>query len=45
MNTVPWYRSRALGYAAALLALGAVFVAYLRPDLIFDLANLVWSCF
>ena len=40
-----WYRSRPLWGAAALLALALVFASYLRPDLVFDLANLVWSCF
>jgi hypothetical protein len=41
----PWYRSRTVWYLASLLALGGVFVSYLRPDLMFALANLVWSCF
>jgi hypothetical protein len=31
--------------AAAALALGAVFLAYLDPHLAVDLANRVWSCF
>ena len=40
------YRARgALGLAAAALALGAVFFAYLDPHLAVDLANRVWSCF
>lgn len=30
---------------AALLALGAVFAAYLNPHLAVDLANRVWACF
>jgi len=38
-------RSRWLWRALALLALAGVFVAYLQPDLMFDLANRVWSCF
>ena len=33
------------GYAAAALALLAVFAAYLRPELAVDLANRLWSCF
>lgn len=33
------------GLAAALLALGLVFAAYLNPHLAVDLANLVWACF
>jgi len=36
---------RALAWAAAMLALGAVFAAYLSPHLVFDLANRVWACF
>jgi hypothetical protein len=36
---------RVLGWLAALVALGAVFMAYLQPDLMFSLANQVWSCF
>jgi hypothetical protein len=40
-----WFSSRHLWRAAALLALGLVFMAYLQPDLMMDLANLVWSCF
>ena len=35
----------ALGLAAATLALGAVFLAYLDPHLAVDLANRLWSCF
>ena len=35
----------ALAWATAALALGAVFAAYLNPHLVFDLANMVWSCF
>jgi hypothetical protein len=38
-------RSRWAWRAAALLALGLVFAAYLQPDLMFELANRVWSCF
>jgi hypothetical protein len=37
--------ARALGIAAALLALGAVFLWYLSPHLAVDLANRVWACF
>ena len=36
---------RAVAWAAALLALGAVFVSYLDPHLAVDLANRVWACF
>ncbi|MDP1692961.1 MAG: hypothetical protein Q8L49_13610 [Burkholderiaceae bacterium] len=41
----PRWRSRRLWHLASLLALALVFVAYLQPDLMFDLANFVWSCF
>lgn len=34
-----------LWYGVALLALALVFMAYLQPDLMVDLANRVWSCF
>jgi hypothetical protein len=37
--------ARAFGWAAALLALGAVFAAYLRPDMVFALATQLWNCF
>ncbi len=36
---------RMLVWAAAAAALTAVFMAYLQPDLVVDLANRVWSCF
>lgn len=36
---------RTLIWAAAAAALAAVFMAYLQPDLVVDLANRVWSCF
>ena len=42
-----WTRRRAhiaWGVAAA-LALGAVFMAYLNPHLVVDLANRIWACF
>ncbi|CAD5374649.1 conserved hypothetical protein [Rubrivivax sp. A210] len=32
-------------WAAALAALAAVFMAYLNPHLVFDLATRVWACF
>ncbi len=32
-------------WALALLALGAVFAAYLNPQLAVDLATRAWSCF
>jgi len=36
---------RALGWAAAAAVLAAVFVAYLNPHTMVDLANRVWACF
>ena len=40
-----WLQSGPLWGVVSLLALALVFAAYLQPDLIFDLANRVWSCF
>ena len=39
----PW--PQVLWYGAALLTLALVFMAYLQPELMVDLANRVWSCF
>lgn len=36
---------RALAWAAAGVALAAVFLSYLQPALAFDLATRIWSCF
>ncbi len=36
---------RALIWLAAALALLAVFLAYLRPDVAVTLANQLWNCF
>jgi hypothetical protein len=38
-------RTSWLWRALALLALGLVFMSYLQPDLMLDLANRIWSCF
>jgi hypothetical protein len=38
-------RHRILLGSLALLVLGLVFAAYLRPDLAFTLANQLWNCF
>ena len=32
-------------FGIAALALAGVFVAYLNPNLAFDLANRIWACF
>ena len=32
-------------WAGVAIALGAVFMAYIRPEFIVDLANQVWLCF
>jgi hypothetical protein len=39
----PWLKPAA--YAAALLVLALVFMAYLNPHLMVDLASRVWACF
>jgi hypothetical protein len=36
---------RTIAWAAAALALAAVFAAYLNPHFVVELANQVWSCF
>ncbi len=36
---------RALAWTAAAGALLAVFLAYLQPVFVVDLANQIWSCF
>ncbi|MFN6998316.1 MAG: hypothetical protein ACK4PH_29360 [Aquincola tertiaricarbonis] len=36
---------RLLAWAGAAAALAAVFMAYLQPSLMVELANQVWSCF
>ena len=43
-NTRTRWRKAAL-YAAAALALVAVFAAYMNPHLMVDLASRVWACF
>ena len=40
-----WLRSRWLWRAASLVALALVFASYLQPDVMFELATRVWSCF
>ena len=40
-----WIQSRLLWGVVSALVLGCVFVSYLQPGLMFDLANRVWSCF
>ena len=36
---------RWLAWGGALIALGAVFMLYLNPDLAVTLANQIWNCF
>jgi hypothetical protein len=38
-------RRRVLAWALALAVVAAVFAAYLRPDLMRDLSDFLWSCF
>ena len=37
--------ARVAGWIAAGALLAAVFMAYLKPDMTFQLANQLWSCF
>jgi hypothetical protein len=37
--------SRWMWRMAALLALGVVFMSYLQPDLVMQLATQLWNCF
>lgn len=41
----PWLRSRWFWRGSAALALLLVFLSYLQPQLMFELANRVWNCF
>jgi hypothetical protein len=36
---------RTLAWAAALAVLGVVFASYLQPQMVFEVANMVWNCF
>ena len=38
-------RARWLAWGTALVALAAVFAAYLNPHFAVDLANWLWACF
>jgi type II secretory pathway component PulM len=38
-------RKRLLAWAAAVLVLALVFAAYLRPAMVFSMANQLWNCF
>jgi hypothetical protein len=44
-RTIARLISRLAGWLVVLLALGAVFSAYLDPHRVVELANRVWSCF
>jgi hypothetical protein len=45
MNKAPTIAKRLLLWAAAAVALAAVFMAYIRPEFMVDLANQIWLCF
>ena len=45
MNVTPNIVKRILIWAAALAALAAVFMAYIRSEFMVDLANQIWLCF
>lgn len=38
-------RKRLLAWAAAAAVLALVFLAYLRPSMVFSVANQLWNCF
>ncbi|MCM0607577.1 MAG: hypothetical protein KA711_01075 [Ideonella sp. WA131b] len=45
MNTLRRHGPRIAAWAAVLMALALVFISYLDPHLMVDLANRVWACF
>jgi cytochrome b561 len=45
MQNSPQLVKKLLLWVAALAVLGAVFMAYLRPEFMVDLANQIWMCF
>ncbi len=45
MNIAPNIVKRLLIWAAVAVALGAVFMAYIRPEFMVELANQIWLCF
>jgi hypothetical protein len=45
MKIAPNMVKRLLIWAAVATALGAVFMAYSRPEFMVDLANQIWLCF
>jgi hypothetical protein len=45
MNSEPTIIKRILIWAAAIAALGAVFMTYTRPEFMVELANQIWLCF
>jgi hypothetical protein len=45
MQVNPNIVKRVLTWTVLGLALGAVFMAYLRPEFMVDLANQIWLCF
>jgi hypothetical protein len=45
MNIAPNFAKQLLIWAVTALALGAVFMAYIRPEFMVDLANQIWLCF
>jgi hypothetical protein len=45
MQVDPNIVKRVLTWTVIAIALGAVFMAYLRPEFMVDLANQIWLCF
>jgi hypothetical protein len=45
MKTTPHMAKQLLIWAVAAVVLGAVFMAYIRPEFMVELANQIWLCF
>jgi hypothetical protein len=45
MNIEPNIVKRILIWAAAIAVLASVFMAYIRPEFVVELANQIWLCF
>lgn len=45
MRWLQTHRRQLVWSAVAAVALGSVFMAYMSPHLVVDLANRIWACF
>jgi heme/copper-type cytochrome/quinol oxidase subunit 3 len=45
MKTAPNTAKQLLIWVAITIALAAVFMAYIRPEFVVELANQIWLCF